>query len=65
MRNAAFSHRFVASKARKISSEKRVLRGGRGDFDTLQNTLAGVVGSKKVRHDAFRVAGAGTSCCVN
>ena len=48
-------------------------RGRRRGFDTLQNTrqaqefvrvaktLAGVVDLKKVRHDAFRVAGAGIS----
>ena len=46
-------------------------RGRRRDFDALQNTwqefarvaktLAGVVDLKKVRKDAFRVAGAGIS----
>ena len=48
----------------------RFSRGRRNDFDTLQNawqaqeylrvaqTLAGAVGLKRVRNDAFRVAGA-------
>ena len=51
-------------------------RGRRKDFDTLQNTwqaqefvrvaktLAGVVDLKRVRNDAFRVAGAGISRSV-
>ena len=51
-------------------------RGTRRDFDLLQNTwqaqefvrvaktLAGVVDLKRVRNDAFRVAGAGISCFV-
>ena len=52
------------------------MRGRRRDFDTLQNTwqaqefvrvakaLAGVVDLKKLRNDAFLVAGAGISCFV-
>ena len=55
-------------------SWKCVSRGRRRDFDTLQNTwqaqefvrvaktLAGVVDLKRLRNDAFRVAGAGISC---
>ena len=51
-----------------------VSRGRRRDFDTLQNTwqaqdfvrvaktLAGLVELKRLRNDAFRVAGAGISC---
>ena len=51
-------------------------RGRRRDFDTLQNTwqaqefvrvaktLARVVDLKRLRNDAFRVAGAGISCFV-
>ena len=51
-------------------------RGRRRDFDTLYHTwqaqgfvrvaktLAGVVGLKRVRNDAFRVAGAGISWFV-
>ena len=52
------------------------MAGACRDFDTLQNTwqaqefvrvaktLAGVVGLKRVRNNAFRVAGAGSSCSV-
>ena len=57
-----------------FGSSKCVLRGRRRGFDTLQNTwqaqefvrvartLAGVVDLKRLRNDAFRVAGAGISC---
>ena len=55
---------------------KRVLCGRRRGFDTLENTwqaqefvkvaktLAGVVDLKRLRNDAFRVAGARISCFV-
>ena len=55
---------------------KRFSRGRRREFETLQNTwqaqefvrvaktLAGVVDLKRLRNDAFRVAGAGISCFV-
>ena len=57
-----------------FGGSKCVSRGRRRDFDTLQNTwqaqefvrvaktLAGVVDLKRLRNDAFRVAGAGISC---
>ena len=57
-----------------FGGSKCVSRGRRRDFDALQNTwqaqefvrvaktLAGVVDLKRLRNDAFRVAGAGTSC---
>ena len=59
-----------------FGGSKCVSRGRRRDFDTLQNTwqaqefvrvaktLAGVVDLKRVRNDAFRVAGARISCSV-
>ena len=55
---------------------KCVSRGRRRDFNALQftwqaqelvrvaKTLAGVVGLKRLRNDAFREAGAGISCFV-
>ena len=57
-----------------FGSSKCFSRGRRRDFDTLQNTwqaqefvrvaktLAGVVDLKRLRNDAFRVAGARISC---
>ena len=59
-----------------FGGSKSVSRGRRRDFDTLQNTwqaqefvrvaktLAGVGDVKRLRNDAFRVAGAMISCFV-
>ena len=66
-----------APSARDVfGGSKCFLRGRRRDFDTLQNTrqaqefarvaktLAGVADLKRLRNDAFRVAGARISCFV-